>query len=72
MEIKPIGTRRDCEAALKDIERLMNAKRNLPDRVYEVLTSKRPLTMAVAVNDRVLRCSNAKIVSSILLHSSSR
>ena len=50
----------------------MNAKRNLPDRVYEVLNRTRPLTMAVAVNDRVLRCSNAKVVSSILLHSSSR
>lgn len=100
MEIKPIRTKRDYEAALKEIERLMGAKRNsregdrldvlvtlveayeskhyrfdLPDpieaikfameqrnltvkdlvpyigrpnRVYEVLNRKRPLTMAMA------------------------
>jgi len=100
MEIKPIRTKRDYEAALKEIERLMDAKRNslegdrldvlvtlveayeakhypldLPDpveaikfameqrnltvkdlvpyigrpnRVYEVLNRKRPLTMAMA------------------------
>ena len=99
MEIKPIRTKRDYEAALKEIERLMDAKRNsregdrldvlvtlveayeakhypldLPDpveaiklameqrnltvkdlvpyigrpnRVYEVLSRKRPLTMAM-------------------------
>ena len=100
MEIRPIRTKRDYEAALKEIERLMGAKRNspggdrldvlvtlveayeakhfpldLPDpvdaikftmeqrnlsvkdlvpyigqpnRVYEVLNRKRPLTMAMA------------------------
>ena len=100
MEIKPIRTKRDYEAVLKEIERLMGAKRNsregdrldvlvtlveayeskhyrfdLPDpieaikfameqrnltvtdlvpyigrpnRVYEVLNRKRPLTMAMA------------------------
>ena len=100
MEIKPIRTKRDYEAALKEIERLMDAKRkspegarldvlvtlveayetkhyplDLPDpveaiklameqrnltvkdlvpyigrpnRVYEVLNRKRPLTMAMA------------------------
>ncbi len=100
MEIKPIRTKRDYEAALKEIERLMGAKRNSPEgdrldvlvtlveayeakhfpldlpdpveaikfameqrnltvkdlvpyigrpnRVYEVLNRKRPLTMAMA------------------------
>lgn len=100
MEIKPIRTRRDYEAALKTIERLMSAKRNSPEgenldvlvtlvqayeakhfplelpdpveaikfameqrnltvkdlvpyigqpnRVYEILNHKRPLTMAMA------------------------
>ena len=99
MEIKPIRTKRDYEAALKEIERLMGAKRNSPEgdrldvlvtlveayeakhfpldlpdpveaikfameqrhlsvkdlvpyigqpnRVYEVLNRKRPLTMAM-------------------------
>jgi HTH-type transcriptional regulator/antitoxin HigA len=99
MEIKPIRTKRDYDAALKQIERLMNAKRNSPEgdkldvlvtlveayeakrfpldlpdpveaikfameqrdlgikdlvpyigqpnRVYEVLNRKRPLTMAM-------------------------
>jgi HTH-type transcriptional regulator/antitoxin HigA len=99
MEIKPIRTRRDYDAALKHIERLMNARRNTPEgdeldvlatlveayearhfpldlpdpveaikfameqrnltvkdlvpyigqpnRVYEVLNRKRPLTMAM-------------------------
>ncbi len=31
MEIKPIRTKRDYEAALKEIERLMDAKRNSPE-----------------------------------------
>jgi HTH-type transcriptional regulator/antitoxin HigA len=31
MEIKPIRTRRDYESALKEIERLMDAKRNSPE-----------------------------------------
>ena len=31
MEIKPIRTKRDHEAALKQIERLMDAKRNSPE-----------------------------------------
>ena len=100
MDIKPIRSKRDYEAALKAIEQLMNAKRNSPegdrldilvtlveayevrhfplelpdpieaikfvmeqrnltvkdlvpfigqpDRVYEVLNRKRPLTMAMA------------------------
>lgn len=100
MDIKPIRTTRDCEAALKEVERLMGAKRNTPqgdrldvlvtlieayearrfplelpdpveaikfameqrnlsvkdlvpyigqpNRVYEVLNRKRPLTMAMA------------------------
>lgn len=100
MEIKPIRTKRDYEAALKEIERLMDAKRNSPEgdrldvlvtlveayeakhypldlpdpveaikfameqrnltvkdlvpyigrpnRVYEVLNRKRPLTMVMA------------------------
>ncbi|MBI2317794.1 MAG: transcriptional regulator [Betaproteobacteria bacterium] len=100
MEIRPIRTKRDYEAALKEIERLMNAKRNSPEgdrldvlvtlveayeakhypldlpdpveaikyameqrnltvkdlvpyigrpnRVYEVLNRKRPLTMGMA------------------------
>ncbi len=100
MEIKPIRTKRDYEATLKEIERLMDAKRNSPEgdrldvlvtlveayeakhylldlpdpveaiklameqrsltvkdlvpyigrpnRVYEVLNRKRPLTMAMA------------------------
>lgn len=100
MDIKPIKTKRDYEAALAEIERLMTAKRNTPEgdrldvlvtlveayearhfpldlpdpveaikfvmeqrnlavkdlvpyigqpnRVYEVLNHKRPLTMAMA------------------------
>lgn len=100
MDIKPIRTKRDYEAALKDVERLMGAKRHTaegdrldvlvtlieayearhfpldlpdpveaikfameqrnlsvkdlvpyigqPNRVYEVLNRKRPLTMAMA------------------------
>ena len=100
MDIKPIRTKKDYEAALKEIERLMRAKRNSPEgdrldvlvtlveayearhfplalpdpveaiklvmeqrnlsvkdlvpyigqpnRVYEVLNRKRPLTMAMA------------------------
>jgi HTH-type transcriptional regulator / antitoxin HigA len=100
MDIKPIRTKRDYEAALKEIERLMGAKRNSPEgdrldvlvtlveayearhfplelpdpveaikfameqrnlsvrdlvpyigrpnRVYEVLNRKRPLTIAMA------------------------
>ena len=32
MEIKPIRTKRDYEAALKEIEGLMDAKRNSPER----------------------------------------
>ena len=100
MDIKPIRTKRDYEAALKAIEALMRAKRNTPDgdrldvlvtlveayeakhfpvdlpdpveaikymmeqrnlsvkdlvaylgqpnRVYEILNHKRPLTMAMA------------------------
>ncbi len=100
MEIKPIKTKRDYEATLKAIERLMDAKRNSPEgdrldvlvtlveayearhfpldlpdpvaairfvmehrglsvkdlvpyigqpnRVYEILSHKRPLTMAMA------------------------
>ena len=100
MEIRPIRTKQNYEAALKEIERLMGAKRNSPEgdrldvlvtlveayeakhfpldlpdpveaikfameqrnlsvkdlvpyigqpnRVYEVLTRKRPLTMAMA------------------------
>ena len=31
MDIKPIRTKRDYEAALKAIEALMRAKRNTPD-----------------------------------------
>jgi HTH-type transcriptional regulator/antitoxin HigA len=31
MEIKPIRTKRDYEAALNEIERLMDAKRNAPE-----------------------------------------
>ena len=31
MDIKPIRTKRDYEAALKEIERLMGAKRNSPE-----------------------------------------
>ena len=31
MEIKPIRTKRDYEAALKEIEGLMDAKRNSPE-----------------------------------------
>ena len=31
MQIKPIRTKRDYEAALKQIERLMSAKRNSPE-----------------------------------------
>ena len=31
MEIKPIRTKRDYEAVLKEIERLMDAKRNSPE-----------------------------------------
>ena len=100
MDIKPIRTKRDYETALKEIERLMGAKRNSPEgdrldvlvtlveayeakhfpldlpdpveaikfameqrnlsvrdlvpyigqpnRVYEILNRKRPLTMAMA------------------------
>jgi len=100
MDIKPIRTKRDYEAALREVERLMGAKRNTPqgdrldvlvtlieayearnfplelpdpveaikfameqrnlsvkdlvpyigqpNRVYEVLNRKRPLTMAMA------------------------
>ena len=40
MEIKPIKTKRDYEAALKEIERLMGAKRNSPagDRLDVLVT----------------------------------
>ena len=82
MEVKPIKTKRDYEATLKAIERLMGAKRDSPEgdrldvlvtlveayvmeqrglsvkdlvpfigqpnRVYEILSHRRPLTMAMA------------------------
>jgi antitoxin component HigA of HigAB toxin-antitoxin module len=50
MDIKPIRAKRDYGAALKAVEKLMDAKRDIgrPNRVYEVLNRKRPLTLAMA------------------------
>jgi HTH-type transcriptional regulator/antitoxin HigA len=51
MDIKPIKTRRDYQAAMKGIESLMGEDLvpyiGQPNRVYEVLNRERPLTLAM-------------------------